>query len=290
MNQLKSGLRKFGAHVGGAGSLRGIVAKAQLIGAECVQLFASPPSNWNSPKHTEEEMADFKDLMSQANLSPNFFHAIYLLNLASDNDDLWGKSIDSLISYLTIGPKMGVAGTIFHVGSHKGAGFETVLPKVCTAINRILDNSPAESRLIIENNAGQGNLVGRDATEIARLIEGVADRDRVAVCLDTCHAFANGLDWRDSRATDDFIDEFDRLVGFDKVIAIHANDSKFDVGQNKDRHQNIGEGFIGEVGFRNILNHPKMADLPFFLETPGFTADGPDRANLDRLREYASGA
>lgn len=287
MDEIKTGSMKYGAHVGGAGSLRGIVDKAVRIGAECVQLFASPPSNWNSPKHTEEEMAEFKELMAQATLSPNYFHAIYLLNLASDNDDLWEKSINSLSRYLTIGPKMGVAGTIFHVGSHKGAGFEAVLPRVCSAINRILDNSPAESCLIIENNAGQGNLVGRDATEIARLIEGVTDRDRVAVCLDTCHSFANGLDWRDSEATDHYIAEFDRLVGWEKVIAIHANDSKFDVGQNKDRHQNIGEGFIGEVGFRNILNHPKMADLPFFLETPGFTAEGPDRPNLDRLREYS---
>lgn len=279
---------KFGAHISGAGSLVKTVEKAKNLGVECLQLFASPPSNWNKSRYNEEEMAEFKQLLADNQLGPNFFHAIYLLNFGSDNPELWQKSIDSLTHYLTIAPKMGIVGAIFHTGSHKGAGFEAVRPRVCEAFNQILDNTPENSYLIIENNAGQGNLISRDATEIAQLIDGVKQKDRVAVCIDTCHAFANGTDWREKVMVDNFIAEYDRQIGWERVVAIHANDSKFDLGQNKDRHENIGDGFIGEQGFRNLLHHPKVSHLPFILETPGLTGDGPDQENLERLRRLAA--
>lgn len=278
---------KFGAHIGGAGSLPKTVEKARAMGAECLQMFASPPSNWNKSRYTDEQMAEFKQLLTENQIGPNFFHAIYLLNFGSDNPELWEKSIDSLTHYLMIAPKMGITGAIFHTGSHKGTGFDAVVDRVCEAFNRILDNTPEESYLIIENNAGQGNLIARDATEIARLIDGVKQKDRVAVCIDTCHAFASGTDWREQVQTDKYIEEFDRIVGWERVVAIHTNDSKFDVGMNKDRHENIGEGFIGENGFRHILHHPKVQHLPFILEVPGFADEGPDAANLERLRSYA---
>lgn len=278
---------KFGAHISGAGSLTGIVEKAGRLGVDAVQLFATPPSNWNPCRYNDEQMAEFKRLLGEKQLGPNFFHAIYLLNFGSDNPELWQKSINSLTHYLTIAPKMGVTGAIFHTGSHKGAGFEAVLDRVTDAFNQILDSTPKESYLIIENNAGQGNLIARDAEEIARLIDGVKQKDRVAVCLDTCHAFANGLDWRIPEQVDAFVAEYDRLVGWERIVAIHANDSKFDLGQNKDRHENIGEGFIGEKGFQNILTHPKFQHLTFILETPGFTGEGPDEENVARLRRLA---
>lgn len=279
---------KFGAHISGGGTLVGTYEKAQGMNVDCIAMFATPPSNWNKSSRTDEQMAEFKDLLTKNSIGPNFFHAIYLLNFGSDNPELWEKSIDSLTYYLTIAPKMGFNGAVFHTGSHKGLGFDAVKDKVCEAFNRILDNSPEESWLVIENNAGQGNLLARDATEIATLIDGVKQKDRVKVCLDTCHAFANGVDWRVDGVVDSFVGEYDRLVGWDKVVAIHTNDSKFDVGLNKDRHENIGEGFIGEKGFRNIFHHPKFAEKPFFLETPGFDGNGPDVKNLERLRQYAS--
>jgi deoxyribonuclease-4 len=209
------------------------------------------------------------------------------LNFGSDNPELVRKSIDSLTYYLTIAPKMGMQGAVFHTGSHKGVGFEAVKAQVSDAFNQILDNTPEDSYLIIENNAGQGNLISRDATEIAALIDGVKQKDRVKVCIDTCHAFANGVDWRVDRVVDDFVAEYDRLVGWDRVVAIHTNDSKFEVGLNKDRHENIGEGFIGEKGFRNILSNKHFQEKPFILEVPGFDDKGPDMKNLERLREYS---
>lgn len=278
---------KFGAHISGGGTLAGTIEKAKKLQVDCMQIFASPPSNWNSPRYTDEEMAQFKIMVKENDFGPNFFHAIYLLNFGSDNDELYEKSIQSLVRYLTIAPQMGFLGAIFHTGSHKGAGFEAVKKRVSDAFNRILSETPKESFLVIENNAGQGNLIARDAEEIAALIDGVKEKDRVAVCLDTCHAFANGMDWREKAQVDAFVLNFDRLVGWERVVAIHANDSKFDVGMNKDRHENIGEGFIGERGFRNILTHPQFQHLPFVLETPGFEAAGPDAQNLQRLREYS---
>lgn len=278
---------KFGAHISGGGSLAGTAQKAVDLKVDCLQMFASPPSNWNPPRYLDPEMADFKQTLADQSFGPNFFHAIYLLNFGSDNSELRHKSIQSLIQYLTIAPKMRVMGTIFHTGSHKGAGFEAVKKSVCDSFNQILAATPKESYLIIENNAGQGNLIGKDAAEIAQLIEGVKQKDRVAVCIDTCHAFATGTDWRVAAQVEAFVQEFDHLVGWERVVVIHANDSKFDLGQNKDRHANIGEGFIGEAGFKNIFRHPKFQDLPFIIETPGFDDKGPDAKNLARLREFA---
>jgi deoxyribonuclease IV len=278
---------KFGAHISPGGSLPKLIEKAQAMTVDCFQMFASPPSNWNKSKYDATQMAEFKALVEAAGYGPNFFHAIYLLNFGTENPELLQKSIDSLTHYLTIAPPMGIRGAIFHTGSHKGLGFEAVKKQVSQAFDEILANTPEESWLIIENNAGQGNLLARDATEIARLIDGVKQQDRVKVCLDTCHAFASGTDWRVPEQVETFVAEYERLVGWDKVVAIHANDSKFEVGFNKDRHENIGEGYISEVGFRNILHHPKFQEKAFLLEVPGFTNEGPDKPNLDRLRSYA---
>ena len=279
---------KFGAHISGGGGLTGTLEKAKALGVESMAMFATPPSNWNKANRTDEEMAVFKQGLADAHMSPNFFHAIYLLNFGSDNLELVKKSIDSLSYYLQIAPKMGMLGAVFHTGSHKGLGFDAVKKQVSEAFNAILDNSPQESYLIIENNAGQGNLISRNAQEIAELIDGVKQKDRVAVCIDTCHAFANGVDWRVDGVVEDFVAEYDKYIGWERIVAIHANDSKFDVGQNKDRHENIGEGFIGENGFRKILKHDKFQHLPFILETPGFDGNGPDAKNLERLRQYAA--
>lgn len=278
---------KFGAHISGGGTLPGTVEKAKSMGAECISMFATPPSNWNKANRSDEQMAEFKGLLETASIGPNFFHAIYLLNFGSDNPELVRKSIDSLTYYLRIAPKMGFHGAVFHTGSHKGLGFDAVKKQVSEAFNEILDNSPEDSFLIIENNAGQGNLISRNAEEIAALIDGVKQKDRVKVCIDTCHAFANGVDWRVDGVVDQFVEEYDRLVGWDRIVAIHANDSKFEVGLNKDRHENIGEGFIGEVGFRNILTSKHFQEKPFILEVPGFDDNGPDMKNLERLREYS---
>ncbi len=278
---------KFGAHISGGGGLPGTLDKAKKLGVDCMAMFATAPSNWNKSSRTDEEMAVFKQGLADAGIGPNFFHAIYLLNFGSDNPELLKKSIDSLSYYLQVTPKMGMLGAVFHTGSHKGLGFDAVKKQVSEAFNEILDNTPEESYLIIENNAGQGNLISRNAEEIAALIDGVKQKDRVKVCIDTCHAFANGVDWRLDGAVDDFVAEYDRLIGWERIIAIHTNDSKFDVGQNKDRHENLGEGFIGEAGFRNILQHNKFQHLPFILETPGFDGTGPDVKNLERLKDYA---
>lgn len=278
---------KFGAHISGGGSLAGTLEKAKNLGVDCLAMFATPPSNWNKATRTEEDMAAFKVGSAAAGIGPNFFHAIYLLNFGSDNPELLKKSIDSLSYYLQLAPKMGIQGAVFHTGSHKGLGFEAVKKQVSDAFNAVLDNSPEESYLIIENNAGQGNLISRNAEEIAALIDGVKQKDRVKVCIDTCHAFANGVDWRVDGVVDAFVEGYDRLVGWDRIVAVHANDSKFEVGLNKDRHENIGEGFIGEKGWKNILANEKFREKPFILEVPGFDDNGPDMKNLEVLRSFA---
>lgn len=283
---------KIGAHLSGASRPTELFAKAEAMGISGVQTFASPPSNWAPPKISPESQAIWLAQTQALKLSPNFFHAIYLLNLGSDNPELLEKSIQAQIAALTLAPLMGVAGTIFHTGSHKGRGFEAVKDQVIAAFERILSETPSDSWLVIENNAGQGNLIGRDNQELSVLINGVKPelRPRLKVCIDTCHAFANGTDWRDLGQTKAFWQEFDQLVGLNRLVAIHANDSKFECGMNKDRHENIGLGLIGDAGWRNLLALPELQDKTFYLEVPGLAGEGPDKANVDKLKQLASEA
>jgi len=172
-------------------------------------------------------------------------------------------------------------GTIFHLGSFKNSTEEKALKQVIEAIKEILGSS-GQVNLILENSAGAGNLIGDSFREIGEIVRRVND-SRVKVCLDTQHAFASGIDVKSQEGLNKTLQEFDREVGLKNLIAIHANDSKTEFNSKRDRHENIGEGFIGLEGFRNIINHPILKDIPFILEVPG-EGSGPDTNNILRLK------
>jgi deoxyribonuclease-4 len=175
---------------------------------------------------------------------------------------------------------------IFHPGSHKGQGFEVVLPQMAAAMRQALDDSGGESQLIIENSAGSGDNIGSSFAQIRQMLEAVDD-PRLRVCLDTAHAFTAGHDLRTVEGLARLVEELGREVGFDRLAAIHANDSKAAFGSNVDRHQNIGDGEIGSEAFRRILADPQLSRVPLILEVPGLDRKGPDRANIERLRDLA---
>ncbi len=274
---------RIGAHVSSAGGPANVFPLAAKIGAEAVQLFISAPQQWRPPSISDEQVAEFQAARQAASV-PVFFHGVYLVNLASDDSALLGRSVGSLKQYLKWGETLGTVGTIFHVGSHKGAGFETVLPQVCTKIKEVLDYPAGDQLLIIENNAGQGGGVGITFSEIGAIIRGADGHPRLRVCLDTCHAYAMGYDLATREGCELAMAEFEREIGFDRLAAGHANDSKTPLGGMRDRHENIGEGHIGYAGFREIMRHPAFRVVPFLLEVPGIEGGGPDEENVNRLK------
>ena len=183
----------LGAHVSAAGHIDVAIDHAVELGAEMVQIFGAAPQTWRRKTHPESDIAAFREKAAEHEIGPNFIHGVYLTNLATADPEHLQKGIDTLTADMNLGSSLGVAGVIFHVGSHKGLGFDRYLPQMAEAMRQVLDDSPDDIALCIENNAGTGNSVGSSFVEIGRLIDAVGS-DRIQVCLDTCHAFSSGYD------------------------------------------------------------------------------------------------
>jgi len=259
------------------------------MGAEAIQCHPTPPGFWGSPKLDDVRISTFREAADKYGKPPFYFHAVYLINLAGDDPTMRQRSESTLAGYLKAADELGVDGVIFHTGSHKGAGFDVRLPSILEHIRKVLERAdPKSARLLIENNAGLGGCVGARFEEIARMLEGLHD-PRVGVCFDTCHAFASGYDERTPADVRKTVDELDRVIGLKNVDVIHCNDSVTGLGSNRDRHANIGEGQIGDEGFRALLHEPRLVRLPFILEVPG-AGDGPDAARAGADPCSAGGA
>jgi deoxyribonuclease-4 len=221
--------------------------------------------------------------MAATGLGPLFVHAPYLINLASTRPDLRAKSIAALRSQLQWADRIGAVGVVVHVGS----GDDDPLSAAAAALAEVLDGLPGQSLLLLENDAGAGHRIGRTLTEIGDLIARNGGSARIGVTLDTCHLLGSGYDIRTAEGLEAMLAEADRAFGLGRIRLVHANDSKAELGSNKDRHENIGLGYIGEEAFARILHHPAFANVPFVLEVPGFAGDGPDAENLAILRRLA---
>ncbi|MCH8893036.1 MAG: deoxyribonuclease IV [Chloroflexi bacterium] len=275
---------KIGAHVSTAGGISNAVARGQEIGCEAIQIFGSSPQTWAFKPVPGEQIELFKQGLADAGIGPVFLHAIYLINLGTPNKDNLAKGIDSLVNYMNLAADIGAAGVIFHPGSHGGRGYEAVLPQTVEAIKKVLDASPDGPCLAVENMAGMGQHIGARFDELGGILKAV-DSPRLKICLDTQHAFAAGYDLTNIDGIQAMLDELDAGPGSANVAAVHANDSKRVCGSGVDRHDNIGDGFIGEKGFAAIMGNPAFADVPFLLEVPGFEGKGPDRRNIDILKK-----
>jgi len=273
---------KLGAHVSTSGGLSRSIDRAQAIGAEAIQIFASSPRAWkfNFPK--EEEIALFKEKSLETGIGPCYIHGSYLVNIGGDESQL-EKSIESLTNNMITAGNIGAEGVIFHGGSHKGRGFSTVLDQAVKCLIAVLEESPNDTWLCIENSAGMGSHIGSSFDEIGAIIKAV-NHPNLKVCLDTEHCFAAGYNIASRDDIDSIMEEFDSKIGLERLVAVHANDAKVEFGSGVDRHENIGEGYIGEEGFEVILANPAFSQVPFFLEVPGFDGEGPDKENINRLK------
>jgi len=277
---------RIGAHVSAAGGLDRAIDRALAIEAETIQVFGSPPQTWQHRLPALEQIEAFRRKVRQEAVGPTFLHAIYLINLATDNPANLARSRGALIFDMHLAAQIGALGVIFHVGSHRGRGLAGVFDQIAQTLGDVLAETPEEAWLILENSAGMGGQIGDSFAEIGALIK-AAGSARLKVCLDTQHAFASGYDVTTPAGLEATMGEFEREIGLERLVAVHANDSKCPLGGGKDRHENIGQGYIGEGGFRLILGHPAFRDLPFLLEVPGFNGQGPDLENVRILRSLA---
>ena len=275
---------RIGAHVSTSGGLDKGIDRAGDIGAEAVQFFASSPRMWRFRSPKEAEVLAFREKSESTGIGPAFIHGSYLVNVGGSTE-LVGKSVDTLVRSLEVASQLGAVGVIFHGGSHKGAGFDAVFDQAIAALTLVLERTPDDARLLIENSAGMGSHIGSSFAEIGRMVQAL-DNDRVGICLDTQHSIAAGYNIIEPSGIEAALDEFDREIGLDRLVVVHANDSKTPLGSGVDRHENIGEGSLGEAGFETIMGHDAFRDIPFILEVPGFGEDhkGPDKENVDRLK------
>ncbi len=273
----------IGAHVSTSGGVNKAIARAEEIGAECIQIFAASPRMWRVPAIKEKPLADYHAEMERSGLGPTIVHAKYLTALGSPNPELVEKSRISLAAELTETVRLGALGLVFHPASHRGAGLEAIFDQFVEGVNEVLEAAPGESLLMLETSAGSGDHIGSKFEELGSLIKAI-DHPRVAVCLDTQHVWAAGYDIVSKEGLEAMLDEFDREIGLDLLRSVHANDSMRDKGSSVDRHDNIGEGLIGTEGFENVMAHPVFADVPFYLEVPGYEKEGPDKPNVDALK------
>ncbi|KKM22383.1 hypothetical protein LCGC14_1625930 [marine sediment metagenome] len=280
---------KVGAHVRASGGVDKAIGRAEDIGAETIQIFSGAPQAWRRKEYRPEEVEAYKAGAAEKGIGPAFVHGVYLVNLATDKEENLAKSLDALVHDMNVCHLLGVKGVIFHIGSHRGAGYEQVFRQVVESVRKIVDATPEDTWLILENSAGMGGAIGSKFEELGRIIR-EAGSLRVKVCLDTQHCFAAGYDLKTKDGLVAAMSEFEAEVGLDRLVAVHANDSKCPLAGGVDRHENIGEGHIGLDGFQNIMSYPAFRDVPFLLETPGFDNQGPDQRNVEilkRLREKA---
>jgi deoxyribonuclease-4 len=277
----------IGAHVSAAGGSNKAIARAEEIGAECFQIFASSPRMWSAKPIADEIAQKYADEMKRAGMGPTVLHGKYLVALGAEDPELLAKSEKALQADVAAANKLRALGVIFHPASHRGRGFETVIDQFANSVRTILDNEPGDSLLMLETSAGAGDHIGSTFAELGTLIKAIGN-DRVAVCLDTQHVWAAGYNIADADSLSVALDEFDKEIGIDLLRSVHANDSMRELGSSVDRHENIGDGLIGTAGFKTIMSHAAFKHVPFYLEVPGTGKSGPDKPNIDRLKAIRS--
>jgi len=277
----------IGAHVSIAGKISEAIPRAQALGCECLQIFYGSPRQWRLVSYPPEDLAEFRRRRVKARLDPLVAHAPYLVNLGSADPRLHRRSIGALAHGLQGMDTLHGLGVITHIGSAMGRPWPEARARVAQAIRSALRES-TRALILLEGSAG-GSL-GGTFEELREILDETGAGRRLAICLDSAHLFAAGWDLRTPAGVAAMVEACDRTVGLRRLRALHLNDSKALRGSRLDRHENIGEGKIGRAGFRAILAHPALRDLPSFIETPGFDHKGPDRKNVQRLKRLRAEA
>lgn len=276
----------IGAHVSTAGGLVKAHERGGERGCDAIQIFNQSPRMWRPTRYREDDVAAFRDRLAQGGVRAVVIHAVYLINPANKDSEIRDKSLTSMIHALQTGDSIGAAGVVMHPGSAVGEPKREAMGRIVEAVEEALDASET-CPLLLEDTAGAGETIGRTFGELAELIDGVGAGayDRLGVCLDCCHLLASGYDVRDSERLAAVVDDFDSVVGLDRLRCLHVNDSQTPLGSNRDRHANLPDGELGRAGLAAFLSEPRFEGLPALLEVPGPDGKGPDASQIACARE-----
>ncbi len=275
---------KIGAHISAAGGISNVPRRAKEIGAECVQIFAGSPRRYDIFFPEEEELKKYREGVEKNKISPVYIHASYLLNLASEDATLIEKSIENLKKTMQFSFLIKADGVVYHPGSPKGKNKEEAIEREILNIIKILKETPEETVLVIENTAGK-KKIGTNPDEVGYIFKKV-NSPRLKVCVDTAHSFESGnIKNFNKKEIGEWLSWWDKKVGLQNIALFHINDSLTDFESQHDRHGNIGEGFIGKKGFQEMATFQEIKNTPWILEVPGFDGKGPDKKNIDILKE-----
>ena len=287
--------RRLGAHLPLARGMRKTVDRAVAIGAEALQIFADNPTAWRRRAEPSPELADFRSRLAERDIQPIAIHASYLVNLPGPDAATYARSVAMLARELAGAPAFGASLVNVHIGSHRGSGVDVGIDRLVDGIVTVLAQARGATdetlgppaMLVLENSAGGGGGLGTTVDELAAIAErlaarGIGARD-LGFCLDTAHLWGAGVDMRDPMAIDAFLAEFDDRIGLERIVLLHLNDTRSELGSRTDRHEHLGAGRIGPIGLGHVVRHPGLAHAPAIIETPGMDV-GYDKVNLARAR------
>jgi deoxyribonuclease-4 len=274
----------LGAHVSTSGGIHTAIDRIEEMGGEAVQIFTQSPRTWRPTNHDPANFERFKKRRAEAGIGGVVCHALYLVNLAAPDDEIYEKSVGTLVNTVDVGCAIDADGVVLHVGSHLGAGFETGLERVVPALEQALERCSDTTWLLLENSAGAGGTMGRSVDELTVLVERLGGHPRLGLCLDSCHLWVSGVDVTDPKTLDELLEDVDARIGLDRLRALHVNDASAPLGSNRDRHANIGEGLLGDK-LGAFLAHPRLQGLPALLEVPGKNGKGPDAEEIQKLKD-----
>lgn len=273
----------LGAHMSTAGGLEKALLAGTSIGCTAIQLFTKSNQQWAAKAISAEESALFKATRDNSAINSVVAHASYLINIASSRPELVQKSIEGLRLELERCNTLAIDALILHPGAYTDGTLQEGLAQAIRSINHVLARVPKGTKLLIENMAGQGTTIGSNLEELATLIQGIDEQQRIGVCIDTCHLFAAGIDISTPDHYQKFWERFEKLIGIQKLGAIHMNDSVKPLGSRLDRHCDIGKGHIGLATFAQLVNDTKLDKIPKILETPKTKGLEEDKINLGVL-------
>ncbi len=277
----------LGAHVSPAGGPANAVRNGEERGCEAIQFFNQSPRAWRAREYTGEEVAAYREAFEASGVQATVIHAVYLINCASEDNQIREKSLQALRTALRSGAALGVQGVVLHAGSALKAADADAVGKAIDRAATVIREALAESErcaLHLENTAGAGGTLGRSFRELAALIEKAGGDDRLGMCLDSCHLYASGFDVRTPESLARIVDECDEVVGLDRLGSLHVNDAKTALGSNVDRHAPLGDGELGVGGCATFLSEPRFEGLPAIFEGPGAEGKGATKKDIDLMK------
>ena len=271
---------RIGVHVSVAGHIYEAIDRAKALGVTTMQIFPRDPRQWRKARLSLEDIEEFRKRRTESNIAPVFMHVPYLINLASPFAVLYRDSVKAYIEYIKEAEALGVEYIVTHMGSHKKSGEDLGIKRITSALNMILKRTKKSPvKLLLENTSGSGSWLGYCFEHSRRIIDGLEQKQRVGICLDTCHAYAAGYDLASEDGYKETMRQLDTIVGFERLKLIHLNDTKDILSSHRDRHEHIGKGKIGLAGFRRLLHDRRLKDVAFILETPK-DSESADKQNL----------